>query len=90
MEKDDKKIPTLGAGRVLSPHFQIRSDATHCQADKTKDRGQSVLCRCISQLEPSHYRTEHHAIGYCIQVTSENLFPLSYDVVVHGRSELTN
>jgi len=50
----------------------VKQQQSHCEAGKTKDRGQSVLCRCTSHLESSSYRAEDHAIDYCIQETSEH------------------
>ena len=52
----------------------VKQQQSH--SGKTKDRGQSVLCRCTSHLESSSYRVDH-AIDYCIQETSENLFLFS-------------
>jgi len=34
-------------------------------------------CRCTSYLESSPYKTEDHAIDYCIQATCETFLSLS-------------
>jgi len=52
----------------------VKQQQFHREAVKTKDRRQSVLCRCTSRLESSSYRAEDHAIDYCIQETPENFF----------------